>query len=167
MREIFLQMNKELIYRFSISLLLTVGLAASGVFLQKAGSKLFLASDPGVTLSSPFIDESKGPKLVLSEDVWDFGEVEENRQTIHTVFIKNWGNEDLVIKKSRSSCGCTVGIVEEKIIPPGGQTKLGISFIGEPEEVGKRVQKYIYIHSNDLFHPIKSIKIVGRVKPRA
>ena len=144
-------------------MLLTVGLVASGVFLQKAGSKLVLDSDPGVTLSSPFIDESEGPKLVLSEEIWDFGEVEERKQTSYIVFIKNWGNEDLVIKKSRSSCGCTVGIVEEMIVPSGGQTKLGISFTGEPEEVGERVQKYIYIHSNDLTNPIKSIKIVGRV----
>lgn len=156
-------MKKGLIFRLSIFLLLTVGLAAGGIFLQKAGSKLVLDSDPG---SSPFINESKGPKLVLSEEVWDFGEVEENRQIIHTVFVKNCGNENLIINKSRSSCGCTIGIVEEKIVPPGEQTKLGIAFTGEPQEVGKRVQKYIYLHSNDLTNPIKSIKIVGRVKKR-
>ena len=46
----------------------------------------------------PFAHETKGPKMVLAERVFDFGEVFENMRVSHIFKVFNKGNQPLKIR---------------------------------------------------------------------
>jgi len=87
------------------------------------------------------------PQLTVSEEEWDFGIVKSNEKPTHVFIIKNGGDEDLLIERVRSSCGCLKASISSKRISPGKSVELKATF----DTTGYRgkVKKDIYIKSND------------------
>jgi len=54
-----------------------------------------------IALSGPALsqDKIKAPRLVVSEEVYDFGEVKEGEHISHDFIVKNKGSVPLEIKK--------------------------------------------------------------------
>ena len=71
-----------------------------------------------------------GPRLVCDQPVYEFGEVDNSQDVEHTFVLKNEGDLTLEIKNVRTSCGCTVANISEKIVKPGAEamvtTKLSL-----------------------------------------
>ncbi len=126
---------------------------------------LWLACVCGVILglsgSGP-AQEPRLPRLVLSQDSWDFGEVWHPESAKLTLMIKNEGSADLKIEQVRSTCGCTVAQPARDLIPPGQTTEMLIRF----DTVGKQdhVSSKVIIESNDPLRPKVEFNVSGFVR---
>ncbi|MBA7530383.1 hypothetical protein ES705_22586 [subsurface metagenome] len=97
------------------------------------------------------------PQIVISEEEWDFGLVKPGEKPTHIFTIKNEGNEDLIIERVWVSCGCVQTSISTNRILPGKSTELKATFNTVGYE-GK-LEKLIYIKSNDPEEPEKKIKV--------
>jgi len=102
------------------------------------------------------------PILLLSEEEWDFGMVKPNEKFTHIFAIKNEGDEELIIERVRSSCGCIKTSISTTRIRPGKSAELKATFDTTGYE-GK-IKKDIYIKSNDLREDEKRITLYVEVE---
>ncbi len=105
------------------------------------------------------------PRLLLSEEEWDYGVVKPNEKPTHNFTIKNLGDEELIIERLHSSCGCVKTSISTKYIQPGKSAELKAIFDTAGYE-GK-VKKIIYIKSNDPQEPNKTITLYVEVEHQA
>lgn len=118
----------------------------------------------GFVVVSDYIQNksSQPPQLIVSEEEWDFGIVKPDAKPTHIFIIKNAGDEDLLIERVRSSCGCLKASISSKRISPGKSVELKATF----DTTGYRgkVKKDIYIKSNDSREPGLEKKISVHVE---
>jgi hypothetical protein len=69
-----------------------------------------------------------GPKMDFKTLVVDYGTIEQNSEPLRTIEFTNTGNEPLVIKNARGSCGCTVPTWPKEPIMPGEKSKIEIRY---------------------------------------
>jgi hypothetical protein len=101
------------------------------------------------------------PVLQVTEPKFDFGEVYQGDKVLHVFQLVNEGNEDLLIDRVKSSCGCTAVLVSEKKLFPGGKGELQANF--DSSRFRGEVSKTIYVYSNDPVNPVKQLHIQGKV----
>ncbi|MCD6459306.1 DUF1573 domain-containing protein [bacterium] len=82
------------------------------------------------------------PNLEISEQTWDFGTVTQGEQIRHSFILKNTGTQNLIIKKVKSTCGCTVTEITKKSLKPKESSKLFAVFKSFGKK-GKQLKKYI------------------------
>ena len=99
----------------------------------------------------------RSPQITISEEEWDFGLVKPEEKPTHVFTIRNEGNEDLIIERVRVSCGCVQTSISTNRILPGKSAELKVIFDTMGYE-GK-LEKLIYIKSNDPEEPEKKIKV--------
>ncbi len=94
-------------------------------------------------------DASKlGPRLSLSVEEVDLGEVFDSEVVHDSITLTNTGDQDLAIGDVTVTCGCTAGTVEQKTLKPGESTQLAINF--DPRNrSGEQHGKRVTINSND------------------
>ena len=73
--------------------------------------------------------QNQNSSVVSSENVHDFGTINEG-ETVSTLFkFTNTGKSDLIVVDARGSCGCTVPEYPKNVpIPPGSTGELLVSF---------------------------------------
>jgi hypothetical protein len=103
----------------------------------------------------------KGPKIKLAEATYDFGTIAQGAAVKHIFKFKNVGTDTLKIEQVRSSCGCTAA-ESSKIIPPQKDGQIEVNF-NTASQMGK-VSKTVYIFSNDVEVPQRSVSIHGTVE---
>lgn len=103
-----------------------------------------------------------GPKLVVSQEQWDWGKAWEDEPQSTTITLRNDGDMKLVLSDVRSTCGCTVAQPEKRELAPGESTSLAVRF----DTHGKQgdVSSKVIIESNDQARPKLEIVIKGFVK---
>jgi len=94
-----------------------------------------------------FLQAKKGPKISFKEKVYDFGEVLQRETVTHSFVFTNEGDEDLIIKRVRASCGCTAALTTKDTIPPGGKGEIRVTFRTGSFKGNQR--KKIWVTSND------------------
>ena len=68
-------------------------------------------------------------KMTLVTKVHDFGYVKEKGGDVTCWFeFRNTGDEPLIIRTARSSCGCTKPAYPKKPIAPGETGKIGVTY---------------------------------------
>ncbi len=131
--------------------------------LAVAGAPLSSAQTVTQPETSPDSDKI-GPRLSLSAEEVDLGEVDDAEPIHKTVTLTNTGDQDLEIGAISATCGCTAGTVETKVLKPGESTELGVNF--DPRNrTGDQHGKRITIDSNDPTGA-KSVTIKAWVLPR-
>lgn len=109
----------------------------------------------------------KGPKIVVEPKSWDFGEVEFGKVVEKEFLLKNEGSEILEISRVSTSCGCTKAKVDKEKLEPGEEEKLLVTYdagaMGRTI-IGKRIERFVYIRSNDFKNPQLEVIIYARVK---
>lgn len=107
------------------------------------------------------------PRVKVTEHVFDFGTADQHQKIPHVFRFSNVGGSPLLVEKVRSSCGCTAALASEKVIPPGGEGEIRITF--STGRMSGKKSKSVFLHSNDPDQPITTFKIKGeiRVKPGA
>ena len=93
---------------------------------------------------------------------WNFGTIRQGENATGTVELKNAGDEELIIRRVTSSCGCTVAKIDNKKLAPGESAALEITFTS-----GKRygkVAKAVFVTSNDPDNRRRSIEVRGLIE---
>jgi hypothetical protein len=97
------------------------------------------------------------PQLVISEEEWDYGQVEANAKPTHNFILTNEGGKTLYIDRVRVSCGCIKTKLSTDEIPSGKSTELSVTFDTTGYE--GTISKVIYIKTNDEKEPEKKIRV--------
>ena len=97
------------------------------------------------------------PKLLVSEEKWDFGKVTRGEKPTHIFIVKNGGEGELIIEGVKGSCPCIEVLISTNRIKPGESAELKVSY-DTTDYVGKD-EKHIHIYSNDPQVPDKWISL--------
>jgi len=105
------------------------------------------------------------PRILVSEEEWDFGKVTRGEKPTHIFIVKNGGEGDLIIEGVKGSCPCIEVSISTNRIKPGESAELKVSY-DTTDYVGKD-EKHLHIYSNDPQVPDKWISLyVETEKPK-
>ena len=91
-----------------------------------------------------------GAKIEFKEETINYGEIEKGKDDGIRVFeFTNTGDEPLVIKNAKSSCGCTVPEWPKDPIAPGGKGQIKVQYNMNPGPISKTIT----IESNAINKP--------------
>jgi hypothetical protein len=102
------------------------------------------------------------PHIEFAETVFDFGTIRQEDKAEHVFVFTNTGKSDLVLRKVRSSCGCTVVTPKKTLVPPG-ETGVIKAVFNSGQREGKQT-KMIAVIANDPLNPVTYLKITGMVE---
>jgi hypothetical protein len=105
---------------------------------------------------------AEGPEAKFQEEKWDFGDVKEGQVLSHVFNFENTGDASLIIKRVRTSCGCTAALVTDKNIGQGEEGELKVTLNTRGYE--GNIAKYIYVESNDRSQPVKQLQVSANVQ---
>lgn len=107
------------------------------------------------------------PKIELTSNFFDFGEVEYGEILEHSFQVKNIGKKVLEIQRIATSCACTSATINEEQIKPNEQAELTVKYdtgaMSGPHGQGKQ-ERIIYIKTNDPLNPQIEITINAHVR---
>jgi len=72
--------------------------------------------------------EAKGPRVGVNGETFDFGEVPQKATVSHVFWLKNVGDEQLIIEKMVPNCGCTQAPLETNKANPGDSIRVEMIF---------------------------------------
>jgi len=101
-------------------------------------------------------------RITFDKESWDFGKIKEGDIPSYVFVFRNSGDEPLVIRRVRTSCGCTAALVSDKTLEPGDKGELKVTFNSRGYE--GNVAKYVYVESNDPDQPVKQLTISANVQ---
>ena len=125
--------------------------ALCGAFLAIA---LLLAAAPRA-VASP------GARLVVAEPVHEFGAVVQGTLVQHSFALQNQGAGDLHIDGVVAPCGCTVAVLSDHTVPPGGAAELHVTF--DTARFGGRKTKKVSVSTDDPDQPVVELTLTGEV----
>jgi len=102
------------------------------------------------------------PRILVSEEEWDFGKVIQGEKPTHIFIVKNGGEGDLIIEGVKESCACIEASISTNRIKPGESAELKVSY-DTTDYVGKD-EKHIHIYSNDPQEPDKRINLYVEIE---
>ena len=73
-------------------------------------------------------DQVDMPKIELSQDFFDFGEIHQKESVSAEFVIKNTGDAPLLIRSAKGSCGCTVPEWPKEPIADGEEAVVKVTF---------------------------------------
>ena len=105
---------------------------------------------------------ANAPKIVFSQTEYDFGTIKQGDKVTYEYKFKNEGKSDLIIRKVKATCGCTVPNPEKMVIKPGEESFIKATF----NSAGKKghQSKPITITTNDPNNSSMVVKIVGNIE---
>ncbi len=108
--------------------------------------------------------DGKNPKLVLSSNQFNFGEVDEGKVVEAKIEFKNEGKGVLEINDIKTTCGCTAVMLSSKKLQPGETGTIGIN-LDTSNRIGQFVRT-VAIYSNDPEQPVHVITLSAIIKKR-
>ena len=102
------------------------------------------------------------PRILVSEEEWDFGKVTQGEKPTHIFIVKNGGEGDLIIEGVKESCACIEVSISTTRIQPGESAELKVSY-DTTDYLGKD-EKHIHIYSNDPQVPDKRINLYVEIE---
>jgi len=106
--------------------------------------------------------KANAAKIDVPTESFDFGEVKDGDLIEKEFEFTNVGKSDLIIRKIKTSCGCTTVEPAEKIIKPGKISSVKAS-IRTNGFSGQRIAKTITIITNDPVNPSVVIRMTAIV----
>lgn len=123
--------------------------------------KLSIATFFIALFSLTIILSAGSPIMKFKETTIDFGEVDAGKSVDIKFEFENTGDDVLVIKNIRSTCGCTVAKVEKKEYNPGEKGEIPVKFFSRGYR-GK-ITKTVTVTTNDKDNIYTVLKITGNV----
>ena len=105
--------------------------------------------------------KANAAKIEFDKKTFNFGTIEQGESVHHTFDFKNVGKSDLIIRKTKASCGCTVVNIKDKVIKPGESSAFKATFNSRGKK-GKQ-NKVITVITNDPENSAVTLKVVGTV----
>lgn len=106
---------------------------------------------------------ANAPDIQFSENNFDFGAVKQGAVLEHTFKITNQGKSDLILRKVRTSCGCTASKPDKDVVRPGETVNLAVSFNTRGRN-GRQSQS-VTIYSNDPKKSTMLLRVSATVNP--
>lgn len=102
------------------------------------------------------------PQLTIENRMFDFGSIEQGSKVTATYTLKNTGKNDLNIRKTHASCGCTIPTLGKKTLKEGEEVEMKVVF----NTVGRRgnQMKSVTIYSNDPKKPVQRVTLKAQVQ---
>ena len=106
--------------------------------------------------------KDNGPRITFDKMVHDFGTIQAGKKVETEFVFKNTGKSELIIRKTKASCGCTATQPEKTRLKPGESSKIKATY----DSTGKKgnENKTITIISNDPTNPSITLTIKGVVE---
>ncbi len=107
-------------------------------------------------------DSANAPRIKFSETNYNFGKVKQG-EVVHKEYqMVNMGHKDLMIRKTKASCGCTASQPTKTTLAPGDSAAIKVDF----NTAGKhgKESKTITVISNDPRTPSSILVITGEVE---
>ncbi len=103
----------------------------------------------GILVFSNIQDKSSlvPPRLLVSEEEWDFGKVIQGEKPTHTFVVKNEGKGDLIVEGLKESCSCIEASISTTLIQPGGSADIKVPY--DTTDYQGKDEKHFHIYSND------------------
>jgi len=102
-----------------------------------------------------------GPVMNFETTDVQYGVIKQHSEPLRTASFTNTGDEPLVIKNCKGSCGCTVPIWPKEPILPGESGEIEIRYA--TNRLGK-INKTVKITTNEGTNPIV-LRVLGEVLP--
>ncbi len=106
-------------------------------------------------------DLADAPKLEVKDKVFNFGNLTQGEKAEHVFVLSNTGKSDLLIRKTKASCGCTAISPASRIIKPGESTELKVIFNSRSKR--GRQNKSITIITNAPTTSTVGLRVMGNV----
>lgn len=106
-------------------------------------------------------DMAKAPHVEFMEKVFDFGSLKQGDKAEHIFVMKNSGKTDLVIRKTKASCGCTAITPLKKVLKPGEESNIKVVFNSRGKR--GRQNKLITVITNDPKDSSVKLRVTGNV----
>lgn len=107
-------------------------------------------------------DSLKAPRVKFDKMEHNWGTMKQG-EIMHTEFIiTNTGKSDLLIRKTKASCGCTASEPEKMVLKKGESTKIRVSFNSAGRQGHQ--SKAIDVITNDPYNPVVKLGIAGEVQ---
>jgi hypothetical protein len=107
-------------------------------------------------------DSATCPRISFKESKYDYGKVKQG-EVVHKEYeFTNTGKKELVLRKTKASCGCTASKPEKMNLAPGETSVIKVDF-NSAGKSGKQ-SKTITVISNDPITPTITLTISGEVE---
>jgi hypothetical protein len=103
-----------------------------------------------------------GPVMKFETDEVNYGEISQNADPLKTWTFTNIGDEPLIIKNAKGSCGCTVPTWPKEPIMPGESAAIEIRY--DTKRLGS-INKIVTLTTNEKSEEPRRIKVKGKVNP--
>lgn len=103
-------------------------------------------------------------ELYVPESIHYFDTLDQYDRCEHYFYVKNNGDEPLVITSVKTSCGCDVADWPKDPIEPNGFTFIKYKY--DSKRVGP-INKSMTIQSNDPDQPVLVVRVKGCILPAA
>jgi hypothetical protein len=107
--------------------------------------------------------KKNGPVISFDKTIHDYGQIYVGSDGKSVFNFTNTGNEPLILKKPKSSCGCTVPTWPREPILPGESNKIVVTY--NTNHAGS-FNKTVTIYSNAINNANVVLRIKGRVIPK-
>ncbi len=97
------------------------------------------------------------PRILVSEEEWDFGKVIQGEKPTHIFIVENGGEGDLIIESLKESCACIEVSISTTRLQPGESAELKVTY--DTTDYAGKDEKHIHIYSNDPQVPEKRINL--------
>lgn len=105
--------------------------------------------------------KANAPKIVFEKTEYDFGTIKQDDVVDFTFNFKNEGKSDLIIRRTKASCGCTAIAPQKDVIKPGEESKFDVKFNSRGKK-GKQ-HKTVTVITNDPVNPTTILKLNGDI----
>ncbi len=106
---------------------------------------------------------TSGPVMTFQQTTIDYGTIEKGAEPLRKFSFTNTGNEPLVIKSAKGSCGCTVPTYPKEPIMPGETNVIEVRY--DTQRVGM-FTKTVTLTTNET-SDTHTLTIKGEVKAPA
>ncbi|HYQ56098.1 MAG TPA: DUF1573 domain-containing protein, partial [Draconibacterium sp.] len=145
----------------------TYGFASHRIYLSLDGSNDYKSSiGISATIQEDFShltaeELAAAPVVNFPEKSFDFGEMNQGDKKEHTFNLTNDGKSDLIIRRVRSSCGCTAVAPSKNVIAAGETAPIKVTF----DSRGKRGRqsKSITVITNDPKNSTTTLRISSNI----
>ena len=105
---------------------------------------------------------ASAPVVAFDEKAHDFGDINQGDEVECTFSLKNEGKRDLIIRRVKTSCGCTAVTPEKQIISQNESVPLKVKFNSRGKR--GRQNKSITVITNDPKNPTTILRVSSNVK---
>ncbi|HRS54438.1 MAG TPA: DUF1573 domain-containing protein [Bacteroidales bacterium] len=108
--------------------------------------------------------KANAPKIVFKNTKHNFGTIKEGEIVKYNYEFTNEGKSELIIRKTKASCGCTAISPNKTNLKPGESSQVGIEF-NSKGRTGKQI-KNVTVITNDPENPTIILTFEVQVEPK-